>query len=221
MSAAQGAGRMPRRERDARRRRPEVDGSTLRWPGAANRFALFGEVLWVGILVVVCSLPIVTLPAALAAGIRHLRRFLAAEASGVRLYLADVRRAFAGGAAVVGAAVVASAVLWFDVRLASSGALPGGPVVGAVGVVGLVAVGLALVVAAAGWSPEGGWRRAVRAVPARVAADAAGAAYLVVALGLTAVVTWQLPPLIVPGLGCLVFAVVAIGERRRERPAVR
>jgi hypothetical protein len=221
MSTAQDADRMPRRgsarggDRRTRRRRPEVDGSTLRWPGAANRFALFGEVLWVGILVVACSLPIVTLPAALAAGIRHLRRFLAAEASGVKLYLADVRRALAGGV-VVGLAVVAAAlVLWFDVRLAASGALPGGPVVGAVGVIGLVAVGLALVLAAARWTPELGWRPALRAIPAAAAGDPVGAAYLVVALGLTVVVTWQLPPLIVPGIGCLVFAVVATAERRR------
>ncbi|GAA1961353.1 hypothetical protein GCM10009717_30120 [Agromyces allii] len=207
----QGAGRRPKRAR-----RPEVDGSTLRWPGAANRFALFGEVLWVGILVVACSLPIVTLPAALAAGIRHLHRFLAAEASGVRLFLGDVRRGLPGGVAVGAAAVVLAAVLWLDVRLAASGALPGGPVVGAVGALGLVALAVALLLAASAWTPERGWRPALRSVPARFAGDPVGALYLVVALGLAAVVTWQLPPLVVPGVGCLVFAVVATGERERR-----
>lgn len=206
---------MGRRAPRERRRRPEVDGSVLRWPGAANRFALFGEVLWVGILVVACSLPIITAPAALAAGIRHLRRFLAAEASGVGLFLVDVRRALAGGLVVGGVAVLAALLLVLDVSLAAGGVLPGGPLVGIVGAAGLVALGLALLLAASGWSAETGWRLAVRTVPARLVADVPGAVYLVAALLLTAVVTWQLVPLIVPGVGCLVFAVVAVSERRR------
>lgn len=205
------AARMPR----ARRRRPEVDGSVLRWPGAVNRFALFGEVLWVGILVVACSLPLVTLPAALAAGIRHLRRYLVAEASGVGLFLRDVRRALPGGLVVGFASTALAALLAADLLLASSGALPAGELVGAVGVAGLVALGLALVVAAAGWTTDGGWRAALRTLPARIGADAVGSAYLVVAVVLTAVVAWQLAPLVVPGMGCLVFATVAVGERRR------
>lgn len=206
---------MGRRAPRERRRRPEVDGSVLRWPGAANRFALFGEVLWVGILVVACSLPIITAPAALAAGIRHLRRFLAAEASGVGLFLLDVRRALAGGLVIAAVAVIAALLLVLDVSLATGGALPGGPLVGIVGVAGLVALGLGMLITAAGWSPATGWRSAVRTAPARIAADVPGALYLVAALALTAVVTWQLLPLIVPGVGCLVFAVVAVGERRR------
>ncbi len=206
---------MGRRAPRERRRRPEVDGSVLRWPGATNRFALFGEVLWVGILVVACSLPIVTAPAALAAGIRHLRRFLRAEASGVGLYLLDVRRSLAGGVVVGALAALAAGLLVVDVLLAAGGMLPGGVLVGVVGVVGLLALGLGMLVAAAGWSPETGWRAAVRTLPARLAGDLPGAAYLVAALVLTAVVTWQLVPLLVPGMGCLVFAVVAVGERRR------
>ncbi|MEV4777141.1 hypothetical protein [Microbacterium sp. LWH12-1.2] len=205
------ARRMPR----ARTRRPEIDGSQLRWPGAVNRFALFAEVMWVGILVVACSLPIVTMPAALAAGIRHLRRHLRAEASGIGLFLRDLQRALLGGLGVGAIAVAATALLVWDVLLASGGVLPGGPVVGVVGVFGLLFVALATLTAAAGWSPTSGWLAAVRAVPARIGADAMGSAYLAAAIVLTAVVTWQLLPLIVPGVGCLVFAVVAVGERKR------
>ena len=47
-------------------------------PGAAAKFGLFGEVLTVGLLMALISLAVVTLPIALAAGIRHLRRFVAA-----------------------------------------------------------------------------------------------------------------------------------------------
>lgn len=200
---------MPRRKA-----RPEIDGSVLRWPGAVNRFALFGEVMWVGILVVACSLPLITAPAAVAAGIRHLRRYLVAEASGAGLFLRDVRRALAGGALVGAATLAVGVLLAWDVLLAASGALPGGPVVGTVGVLGLLAVGVAVLAASAEWSPERGWRAALRAMPAAIAADPVGTAYLAAAVVLTAVVSWQLLPLIVPGTGCLVFAIVAVRERR-------
>ena len=49
--------------------------------------------LWVGILVAVASLPVVTWPAALAAGASHLRRFLRGESATVRQFVGDVRRA--------------------------------------------------------------------------------------------------------------------------------
>lgn len=212
---------MGARVRVRRPRRPEVDGSVLRWPGAANRFALFGEVMWVGILVVAFSLPIVTAPAALAAGIRHLRRFLVAEVSSVGAFARDVRDALIGGVVVALVVVVVAAVLVWDLLLVVGGTLPGGMVVGAVGVLGLVALGVALVVAASRWTPERGWWAAVRAVPAAIGADAVGAAYLVAAVVLTVVVTWQLVPLVVPGVGCLVFATVAVGERRRIRESSR
>lgn len=205
------AGRMRR----ARTRRPEADGSALRWPGAANRFALFGEVMWVGILVVACSLPIVTLPAALAAGIRHLRRYLAAEASGAGLFLRDAARASIGGSIIGAIAVLGGALLGWDVLLAFGGRLPGGPVVGAVGAAGLVALAILVLLAAAGWTPERGWRHAVRSAPAAVGGDPVGATYLLAGIVLTVVVSWQLIPLIVPGIGCLVFATVAVAERRR------
>jgi hypothetical protein len=38
----------------------------------------------------------------------------------------------------------------------------------------------------------------------------------VVAVGLTALAGWQLPPLIVPAVGCLCFALVVVRARRRR-----
>lgn len=207
----------------ARRRgrpaRPEPDGSRLRWPGAARRFALFGEVLWTGILVTATGLPILTLPAALVAGRRHLERYLRAEESGVGGFLRDWRRALPGGLVVAAAAVALAVVFAIDVAIAAAGGIPGAPVVLAVGVAGLVAVPVVLLLAVLGWGPDTGWLVAVRGVPRRVRADPAGPGLLVVAVGLTAVAAWQLPPLLVPALGCLVFAAVAVAERRAPRLA--
>ena len=66
------------------------------------------------------------------------------------------------------------------------------------------------------WAPELGWRAAVRLTPPTWRTDPAGVAYLLAAVAFVAVVSWQLAPLIVPGLGCLVFAIVAIPERPRR-----
>ena len=103
--------------------------------------------------------------------------------------------------------------------LAGSGVLPGGPIVGIVGWLGLAALVLALFTAAGRWSPKTGWLGAFRGVPAAVRDDPAGAAYLVATGVFAAVVTWQLVPLVIPALGCIALAIVAVPERpRRPRP---
>lgn len=212
-----------RDERAARRAALSGSGPTRdqaspgRFPGARAKFALFGEVLLVGLLVTIAGIAVITLPAALAAGIRHLRRFVAAEDSRVVLFWTDVRAAVVPGLPVGAGALVLSLLLLLDIDLARSGYLPGGAVIEVVGWVGLAAVALALLVAAGTWSPETGWRRALRAVPAAVRADLGGAAYLVATAGFVCVATWALLPLFLPAIGCAALAVVAIPERRRMR----
>jgi hypothetical protein len=168
------------------------------------------------VLVAVVSIPVVTLPAALAAGVRHLRRFLKAEHSPLGLFWADVRAGLLGGIGVGAASVVLVLVLLLDIDLANTGVLPGGPVVAAVGWLGLAAVALVLFTAAGLWSPRLGWLGSLRLVPRTVAADPVGAAYLVAAGVFAVVVTWQLLPLVVPALGCVALAVVAVPERPRR-----
>jgi hypothetical protein len=107
-------------------------------------------------------------------------------------------------------------VLLLDIDLANSGVLPGGPVVAAVGWLGLAAIALTLFAAAGLWTPGHGWRGALRSVPAAVAADPIGAAYLVATAVFASVVTWQLLPLVVPALGCVALAIVAVPERPRR-----
>jgi uncharacterized membrane protein YesL len=208
--------------RAARRADASGSGPTLeerapaRYPGAKGAFALFGEVLLTGLLITAAGILVVTLPAALAAGIRHLLRYANAEQSHVRTFWQEFRKALPGGLVVGVVAVALALLLLLDIDLAGSGALPGGPVIAVVGWAGLVVGAVALLVAAGSWTPEHGWRAAVRGIPSAIASDPVGAAYLAAAAGLVAVVTWMLPPLLIAGLGCAAFAVMAVPARRRR-----
>lgn len=186
-----------------------------RFPGAAAKFALFGEVLLIGLLVLVVGALIVTLPVALAAGIRHLGRYVAAEDSRLGLFWRDVRAGLAGGAVVGLVALVIAAVLGVDILLARTGMLPGGVVIEAVGWTGLAALAVALLVAAGAWEPTAGWRQAVRDVPAIIRGDVRALAFYIAAVALVVILTWMLPPLLPAALGCAVLAVVAVPHRRR------
>ncbi|WP_243229585.1 DUF624 domain-containing protein [Microbacterium sp. CIAB417] len=210
--------------RAARRADASGSGPTLedrppaRFPGAKGAFALFGEVLWTGLLITVAGLPVVTLPAALAAGIRHLRRYVNAEESHARTFWHDWRRALLPGGLVVGAAaVVLAVVLVVDIRVAATGALPGGEAIALIGWAGLVAGAALVLVTASAWTPESGWRAAVGAAFRNAASDPVGAIYLAVAAVLVGVVTWMLIPLVLAGLGCAAFAAVAVPARPRRR----
>lgn len=214
---------MTKREEKAARR-AEISGAgpvrgehtPSRFPGVAGSFNLFGEVLLVGLLVVAGGILIVTLPAALAAGIRHLRRYLNAEASHQRQFWQDYKRALVPGLAVGFAALALALLLVLDIDLARSGVLPGGTVIEVIGWVGLALVAVVLLAAAGAWEPESGWRTALKSVPVTLVGDPAGALYLVATAIFVCVVTWALPPLVIAGLGCAALAVVAIPARRRR-----
>ena len=207
-----------RRElRAARRGDRDGSGPTLderapaRFPGATAKFGLLGEVLMTGLLVTLVAVPVITLPVALAAGIRHLRRFVRAEGSPLSAFWSDVRRGLAGGALLGLAVLVLTGLFALDIDLAASGALPGGPVIAVVGWAGLVALAIA-----GAWTPETGWRGAIRAVPSLVRRDVPGALYLAATAAFVVIVTWALVPLVIPALGCAALAVVAVPERPRR-----
>ncbi|MFT4156743.1 MAG: hypothetical protein QM630_02275 [Microbacterium sp.] len=183
-------------------------------PGAAATFTLFGEVLTTGLLMALVALPVVTLPIALASGIRHLRRFIAAEDSRVAFFWADVRAGLLRSLGIGISVTILALVLAADIELANSGALPGGAIIVVVGWVGLLVLTVALLVAAGEWEPKRGWRAAFRAVPRIVRADVVGALYVAATAVFVGVVTWMLAPLVIAGLGCSALAVVAIPARR-------
>ena len=216
-------------------RRAELSGAgpvrgehiPMRFPGVTGGFALFGEVLMVGLLVTVGGILLVTLPAALAAGIRHLRRYLNAEGSPQRQFWRDYLKALPGGLVVGVVGLVLVGLLILDIDLANSGALPGGTVVALVGWVGLAAVAVTLLTAAGAWvpapagpaseaEPHTGWRAALRSVPASFAGDITGVLFLVATAVFVCVLTWVLVPLVIPALGCAALAVIAVPERRRR-----
>lgn len=203
--------------RRGRPQKPEPQGPPPRWPGATQKFALFGEVLGVGVLVTVGLLPIVTIPATLSAACRHLLRYLRGEQSSLGRALRDFRETLPGGLVVGLCWAVAMAVLLTDAALASSGLLPGGSALLPVMLAATAVLTVVMLRVAQSWEPVGRWRSALKEGWQHARTDLTGSAYLLAAIGIAVLVTWQLPPLIVPALGCLVFAVVAIAIRREER----
>ncbi|MEU5593802.1 hypothetical protein [Streptomyces sp. NPDC020298] len=182
----------------------------------SERFAVFAECLLTGVWIAVASLGVVTYPAAFAAGARHLRRRTAHEGGGLREFAADFRAALRGGWAVGVAGWVAVAVAWVDVRAVRAG-LPGGPLVGAVGLFALIGLVVAGLRAAAVWSPGESWRALLADAGRRTVRDPAGSFLLVGGAVLTACSALIVAPLAAPVLGAVAAAAVAVEERYRRR----
>ncbi|WP_144122759.1 hypothetical protein [Catellatospora sichuanensis] len=180
-------------------------------------FALLGEVLLTGIVVGLLALPVLTLPAALAAGIGHLRRYVDDEGSPLAALWRDARAAAAGGAVLALAALFAATAAVLAIGLAGADPTPAGAVMAVVGWLALGVIATAVVMAAGAWTRDGGWRSAVRGLRDQLDADLAAALHIFVAVALTAVLTWQYLPLLVPSLGVVAFAVVAVQHRSRGR----
>jgi hypothetical protein len=182
----------------------------------AERFGVFAECLLTGVWIAVASLGVVTYPAAFAAGARHLRRRTAHEGGGWREFVADFRAAVRGGwlAGLVGWGAVA--VVRVDVQAVRHG-LPGGPLVGAVGIFALIGLVVAGMRAAAAWTPEDRWRELLADAGRRTVLDPAGSFLLVGGLVLVGCSALLIAPLAVPVLGAVAAAAVAVEERYRHR----
>jgi hypothetical protein len=186
-------------------------------------FALLGETLLTGLLVLVGSIPVVTAPAALAAGAAHLRRHLGGYDTSVRTFVRDwlaaVRSLWALGV-LIPLAVVA---VWVNTGLTASGELPGGSVVRWVTWAAAASAAVVLVRAAAAWSDDdrpsgsvGLWWELSRGV-VRARDDLSGSALLLAALVMCAVLVWMLAPLVLVTGGLLSLAAVAVEARRLNR----
>ncbi|MFF5252007.1 hypothetical protein ACFY4K_08065 [Streptomyces leeuwenhoekii] len=181
-----------------------------------ERFAVFAECLLTGVWIAVASLPLVTYPAAFAAGARHLGRRLAHERGGLREFAADFRSALRGGWLVGAAGWAALAAVWVDVQAVRAG-LPGGPLVGAVGVSALIGAAVAGLRAAALWRPGASWRSLLAGAARRTVLDPAGSFLIVGGLAVVVCSAWFSAPLAVPVLGAVAAAAVAVEERYRHR----
>ncbi|MGR6969264.1 hypothetical protein ACU639_06580 [Streptomyces cynarae] len=181
-----------------------------------ERFALFAECLLTGVWIAVASLPLVTYPAAFAAGARHLRRRTAHEGGGWREFTADFGAAARRGWIVGLAGWAAAGAVRVDVQAVRAG-LPGGPLVGAVGVFALIGAAVAGLRAAATWTPGASWRALLAAAGRRTVLDPAGSFLLVGGAALVLCSAWFVAPLAVPVLGAVAAAAVAVEERHRRR----
>ncbi|MFC5219496.1 hypothetical protein [Streptomyces coerulescens] len=182
----------------------------------AERFAVFAECLLTGVWITVASLGLVTFPAALAAGARHLHRRIAHESEGLREFVADFRVAVRGGWVVGLAGWAAVAAVRVDVQAARAG-IPGGPLVGAIGLFALIGAVVALLRAVALWTPEAGWWALLTGGGRRTVLDPAGSFLIIGGLAVVAASAWFAAPLAVPVLGAVVAAAVAVEERYRHR----
>ncbi|MFD0058885.1 hypothetical protein ACFVHR_34760 [Streptomyces sp. NPDC127168] len=182
----------------------------------AEGFALFAECLLTGVWIAVAALPVVTYPAAFAAGARHLGRRLAHERGGLREFAADFRAAARRGWLVGAGGWAALTVVWVDVRAVRDG-LPGGAFVGAVGVMALIGAAVAGLRAAAAWHPGASWRSLLAAAARRTVLDPAGSFLLVGGLALVVCSAWFSAPLGVVVLGAVTAAAVAVEKRHRRR----
>ncbi|WP_039934847.1 hypothetical protein [Streptomyces viridochromogenes] len=182
----------------------------------AERFAVFAECLLTGVWIAVASLGVVTYPAAFAAGARHLRRRTAHEGGGWREFVADVRTALRGGWLAGLAGWALAAAVWVDVQAARAG-IPGGPLVGAVGLVALIGLVVAGLRAAAVWEPDARWRTLLAHAWRRTVLDPAGSFLIIAGLAVVALSAWFVAPLAVPVLGAVAAAAVAVEERYRHR----
>ncbi len=177
-----------------------------------DRFTLFAECLLVGVLVTVAMVPLITVLPAFAAGCAHLRAHLDEEDTSIRAWGERFRAALRGSWMVSLAGLGVLLLFWLDLAISQAG-LPGGNLVAAVcglGILALVVVGSR---AAATWRPGADWRGLVRQAAHRATSDLSGSLLVVFGLFIVVVVTWQLPVLLIPALGCLALALVAV-ERR-------
>ncbi|KUL27079.1 hypothetical protein [Streptomyces regalis] len=181
-----------------------------------ERFSVFAECLLTGVWIAVACLGVVTYPAAFAAGARHLRRRTTHEGGGLREFVADFRAAVRGGWAVGLAGWAAAAAVWVDVLAARAG-IPGGAFVGAVGLFALIGLAVALLRAAAVWTPGASWRALLAGAGRRTVLDPAGSFLIVGGLGVVALSAAFIAPLAVPVLGAVAAAAVAVEERYRRR----
>ncbi|MET8080077.1 hypothetical protein [Streptomyces sp. NPDC005303] len=181
-----------------------------------ERFALFAETLLTGVWIAVACLGLVTYPAAFAAGARHLRRRTGHEGGGWREFVADFRTAVRRGWLVGVAGWVAAAAVWVDVQAARAG-IPGGPLVGAVGLFALIGLAVAGLRAAAVWAPGASWRTLLADAVRRTLRDPAGSFLIIAGLAIVALTAGFIAPLAVPVLGAVAAAAVAVEERYRRR----
>lgn len=208
-----------------------------------NKFALFAETLLAGVVVLVLSLPLITMPAAYAAGIAHLKRHLDGRDDSIR-GLWDLFRAALPGSWKTGFITAAAAVVVvINLLLAWVGQLPGRDVILPVTLIVATSCAVLLLRTATAWSlPDGlptvapgvnhdggmgvkdgtgapAWQSALQTGKAASLSDWTGSVLLVAALFMAVVFVWMLPALFVVVPGTLILAAAAVEFRSNSNRA--
>ncbi len=209
----------------------DATGKSSPKPGIpVNRFALFAETILAGVIVLLLSIPLVTAPAAYAAGVAHLERHLSGRDDSLRSLWGNFRCALPGSWKIGITTAAAAVVLVLNLLLALVGQLPGRAVILPATLI-LAAAGAALFLRiVANWS--GGvawdgdadrhpadvpgpqrWAAAYSSAKADSLRDWSGSLLLLAAVFMAVVFVWMLQALFVIVPGTLVLAAAAVKIR--------
>jgi hypothetical protein len=190
-------------------------------PVPVNRFALFSETLLAGVLVLVLSIPLVTIPAAYAAGIAHLERHLTGRDDSVRGLWGTFKAALPGSWKLGITTAAGVVVIVLNLLLAWVGQLPGREVVLPATLILAAAGAVLLLRTTAAWSDFSGphtdgrsaWRSALETGQTLSLKDWTGSLLLAAALFGAVVFVWMLAALFVVVPGTLILAAAAVKLR--------
>ena len=210
-------------------------------PIPVNRFALFSETLLAGLLVLVLSIPLVTIPAAYAAGIAHLERHLSGRDDSLRALWGTFKAALPGSWKLGFTTAAAAVVIVLNLLLATVGQLPGSAVVLPATLILAAAAAVLLLRTTAAWSdvaspaadvtrqtsgsapaapsapgavpPSAAWTSALATGKALSLRDWTGSLLLTTALFAAVVFVWMLVALFVVVPGMLILAAASVKMR--------
>ncbi|TLM72369.1 Poxvirus protein I5 [Pseudarthrobacter sp. NamB4] len=190
-------------------------------PVPVNRFALFSETLLAGVLVLVLSLPLVTIPAAYAAGIAHLERHLSGRDDSVRGLWGLFKVALPGSWKLGFTTAAAAVVIVLNLLLTWARQLPGPEIVLPATLILSACGAILLLRTTSAWSDFTGatpdaratWRSALETGQALSVKDWTGSLLLAAALFGTVVFVWMLVALFVVVPGTLILAAAAVKMR--------
>ncbi|MGW8365706.1 hypothetical protein ACWGK1_34805 [Streptomyces wedmorensis] len=184
------------------------------------RFEVFAECLLTGVWIAVAALPLVTLPAALAAGATHLRRSTGGQQAGLRFFAADLRAALRDGGWSTGLGYAAAlALVGADLALVRALPVPGGRPTAALAALAALWLTVTLLRAATAWRPGLRWRSLLGPAARRALRDPAGSLLVICGLAVTVASASLSAPLAPPALGILLASTLA-AEHRLTAPPV-
>lgn len=178
-------------------------------------FRLFGETLLTGVLVMLSLLPLVTLLAGLAVGVRHLRRHAAGEHDALAVLWRDLGVALRQLLLPGLACMLLLSWLVAEIVLFATGAVPGGAPAVVIAGAALLWVVLLLLRFVAVWQPGAKLRDALHEAARLGLTDPIGSVLLVLAAAMAVLFVWMYPPLVTIAGGLICLALLGV-ERRRQ-----